>query len=404
MMYNDILHFWRGEVRLRLESPTPERILNLCAAHQIPFWDVKYLSPTILLLRTDRQGARRLRRVTGEIEITITPLGETGAPRLIQNFRRRYVLIGAAAMFLLLSWCGHTFIWDFEVRGNETVAEEDVLRALEHCGIGLGTRTRGIDQEYMRNHVLLELPDLSWLAVNVKGCTAHVQVVERKRPPKAVQDGDKTNVVAAKDGLVTKVQALDGERRVLPGTTVQKGQLLISGAVDHPDGTGVRFLHAQGGVWARTWYDLTVKVPLTVERKEEVRRLCTVWSVDFGKRHIKFGGKGSIVGAECDKMQVVKKISLPGGLRLPMTVRREKVYEYRTAPCQRSEAQALREGQSALLRQLKAQLCPDAAVESTLFSHRTEGDWLIITLSAECLEQIGIEIPIIASCKTSFYN
>ena len=394
MMYNDILHFCRGEVRLKLESPTPERILNLCAAHRIPFWDVKYLSSTTLLLRTDRQGARRLRRVTGEIEISITALGETGAPRLVQNFRRRYVLIAAAAAFLLLSWCGHTFIWDFEVSGNDTVVQEDILHALEHCGIGLGTRTRGIDQEYMRNHVLLELPDLSWLAVNVKGCTAHVQVVERKRPPAAVRDGDKTNVVATKDGLVTKVQALDGEKRVLPGTTVRKGQLLISGAVDHPDGTGVRFLHAQGSVWARTWYDLTVKVPLTVEKKEEVRRIRTTWSADFGKRHIKFDGKGSIVGADCDKMQTVKKLSLPGGLRLPIAVYQEKTYIYRTAAYRRDEEQALQEGQSALLRQLKAQLCPDAAVESTLFSHRTEGDWLVVKLSAECVEQIGVEIPI----------
>ena len=394
MMYNDILHFCRGEVRLKLESPTPERILNLCAAHRIPFWDVKYLSSTTLLLRTDRQGARRLRRVTGEIEISITALGETGAPRLVQNFRRRYVLIAAAAAFLLLSWCGHTFIWDFEVSGNDTVAQEDILHALEHCGIGLGTRTRGIDQEYMRNHVLLELPDLSWLAVNVKGCTAHVQVVERKRPPAAVRDGDKTNVVAAKDGLVTKVQALDGEKRVLPGTTVRKGQLLISGAVDHPDGTGARFLHARGGIWARTWYDLTVKVPLTVEKKEEVRRIRTTWSADFGKQHIKFDGKGSIVGADCDKMQMVKKLSLPGGLRLPIAVYREKTYIYRTAVYRRDEEQALQEGQSALLRQLKAQLCPDAAVESTLFSHRTEGDWLVVKLSAECVEQIGVEIPI----------
>ena len=93
-------------------------------------------------------------------------------------------------------------------------------------------------------------------------------------------------------------------------------------------------------------------------------------------------------------MQTVKKISLPGGLRLPLTVCRERVYEYCTAPYQRSEAQALQEGRSALLRQLKERLSPDAAVESTLFSHRTEGDWLIVTLSAECVEQIGIEIPI----------
>ena len=35
----------------------------------------------------------------------------------------------------------------------------------------------------IRNHLLLEIPELSWAAVNVSGCRADVQVRERRPAP-----------------------------------------------------------------------------------------------------------------------------------------------------------------------------------------------------------------------------
>ena len=59
----------------------------------------------------------------------------------------------------LLLAVGSAFIWDFEVTGNDTVPTETILRALEDYGITVGSPGLHIDQETMRNHVLLALPD-----------------------------------------------------------------------------------------------------------------------------------------------------------------------------------------------------------------------------------------------------
>ena len=90
---------------------------------------------------------------------------------------------------LVLMFGGNLVIWDFQVSGNDTVPTETILRALEDYGITVGSPGLHIDQETMRNHVLLALPEVSWLAVNVRGCVAHVQVVERHRPPEAADRG-----------------------------------------------------------------------------------------------------------------------------------------------------------------------------------------------------------------------
>ena len=194
-MYRKTVNYLRGSVRLRVESSYPERVINLCAAHGVPFWGLQWESETVFHVRTTRHSLPLLRQITQEVECTVTTQEERGAPVLLCRGKRRYALMAGALLLVLLSLCGNIFIWGFRVSGNETVPEEAILRALENCGITVGSVGLELDQRTIRNQVLLELPDLSWLVVNVKGCTAHVQVLERQRPPRAVQEDEITNVV-----------------------------------------------------------------------------------------------------------------------------------------------------------------------------------------------------------------
>lgn len=392
-MYQELLNFLRGSVLLAVECTMPERLFNLCAAHDIPFWDVKWRSATAFTLRTTRWGHLRLKSVTKELDVTLTVRREKGAPVVLRRFRRRYVLLGAAAAFLLLFWWGNTFLWNIEVHGNDTVPTELILRALERQGVKVGTRALSIDQEDLRNHILLELKDISWLAVNVSGCTAHVQVVERHRPPVLLKDAEKCNVIAAKDGLVTKVEALDGRAEVMQGSTVTRGQLLISGVVDS-EMTGVRLLHGMGKVYARTWYDLSVSVPLESRQNTQTVKKKTRLGIIFGKRRIKIFPRGSVLGTDCDKITLYKPLTLPFGFRLPVTLAVEKFAAAETAPARRTVDEARQEGERALLRQLQTLMAEDGAVESTRFAAAEKDGYLTVTLKAECLEQIGRSVPI----------
>ena len=311
----------------------------------------------------------------------------------MRRMRRRYVLWAALAAAVVLLWYGNTFIWEFQVTGNDTVPTEKILRALEHNGVTIGTRALSFDQEELRNHVLLELGDISWLSVNVKGCTAHVQVVERKRPPEIVDREKRANVVAARAGLVTKVEALDGQAMVMAGSTVTEGQLLISGVAESKSG-GVRFMQGRGRVYARTWYELSVRVPLAAEEKAGEGKTAARVALDVGKRRIKIYGKGSMLGASCDKITTNHPLTLPFGLRLPVTLVVETTTSWDTQTAERSSAQARAEGEAQLLRQLDDMLTEGGQVTSTHFSAARQGDTLLVTLSAECAEQIGVSVAV----------
>ena len=342
-MYAKVWNYLRGTVLFQCQSPAPERVLNLCAAHEIPFWDVRWETAERFTLRTTREGAAQLEMVAAECGAALRRLREQGAPLTLGRMRRRYVLLAAAALVLALYWYGTLFIWDFQVTGNDTVPTEQILRALEHNGVTIGTRALGFDQEELRNHVLLELDDISWLAVNVKGCTAHVQVVERKRPPEIADKSAPANVVARRGGLVTKVETLDGQAQVMAGSTVTEGQLLISGVADSPS-AGVRFMPGRGRVYARTWYELTAAIPLAAEEKAGDGKTGVRLALDVGKQRIKLYGKGSMLGSGCDKIVTYHPLTLPFGLRLPVTLAVEKTTRCDTQTVQRTEEQAKLEG------------------------------------------------------------
>ena len=322
-----------------------------------------------------------------------------GTPFFFARLRRRHALMAGGILCAALLAVNSLFIWDFEVTGNKTVPTETILHALREHGVHRGTLRYSFRSQDICNRVLPELNDLCWLAVNVRGCRAYVQVRERVRAPERVNESAPTNVVAAKAGLVTAVRALDGEKKVLPGTSVQEGQLLIAGVVEtggtEKPSVATRFLAGKGEVWARTWYDLSVRVPLTYAQKTYTGGEKHAYALLWGENRLKLGRNGSsICHSDCDKIKNQTPWSLFGIVSLPVTWEKETYLPYETAAVTRSRAEAEKLGAAVLKAQLAALLGKDGSVTSERLASAVQGDTLLVTLSAECKEQIGREEPI----------
>ena len=152
-MLNEAVNRLRGQARIRVESPFPERILNLCSARGLGFWDLQWESPDAFTCRMRWRDWERLRGAAAELTGKVQLIGREGASYALRRLRRRQALVlgltlGAAALFL-----GSFFIWDFTVTGNDTVPRETILRALERCGVGVGTFGLSLDGEDIRENI-----------------------------------------------------------------------------------------------------------------------------------------------------------------------------------------------------------------------------------------------------------
>ena len=218
-MLNQIVNRLQGQVRIRVETPFPERVLNLCGARNLAFWDMEWESETAFTCRLNRRDYYALRRAVKQLDCRLTVVRKEGVPFFLGRFRRRHALLAGLTLCSALLFFGSFFIWDFTVEGNQRVTDEEILRALQRQGVGIGTFGISLDTEDIRNHVLLEIPELLWITVNVSGCRAYVEVRERVEAPEPVDEREPTNVVARRDGLILDIQAI---QTVIENRTYEK--------------------------------------------------------------------------------------------------------------------------------------------------------------------------------------
>ena len=388
-----------GSVRVRVESPFPERVLNLCSAHAVPFRELEWESVTALRFTVARRDLRALREICAQLEANASIERRAGLPFVLGRLRRRRALLGGLLLCAALLCVNACFIWDLQVEGNGAVPPEKILRVLSRNGVHRGTFVFSFRSQDICNRCLPELPELCWLTVNVRGCRAHVIVRERTPKPEIVNETAPTNVIAKRDAIVTDVRALDGEARVLRGSTVRRGQLLISGIVDTKNvempSVATRYLAGKGTVWGRTWYELSVRIPLSENRKTLTGEKICAHSLIWGEKRVKIYGKGSShTGVNCDKIIQRSQWTLPGGVVLPIIWETETYLPYETALRTRSRETALAQGQAVLEEYLRSLIGSDGSVSGVRVASAEKNGWLLVTLSAECLEQIGETVPI----------
>lgn len=230
-MMKQVVNLLKGEVRGQVVSGFPERVLNICAEHDIRFWDLNWESAVTFTFTLNRRDWKKLRRLSRRLDCEMQAISWRGTPFFLGRMRRRYGLWITGMLCIAALFYGSFFIWDIEIEGNDRVSELEILRALEQQGIAFGTFGYGINSTQTRNDLLLDLPELSYIAVNVKGCRAYVQVRERIQPPEIIDSRAPGNTVAAKDALITAVQPWVG------GETGAAGHHSKEGAAAHIRGS-----------------------------------------------------------------------------------------------------------------------------------------------------------------------
>ena len=237
------------------------------------------------------------------------------------------------------------------------------------------------------------------MAINLRGIRAQVLVRERILKPELVDETVLGDIVAEAPGIVTHLEAWSGDAAVEEGATVLPGDVLIRGSIqmDPPmwSETPIRWMpvRAMGKVEGRTWRTLSAAIPLTAEVKDYTGEEENRWSVTiFGVRG-DFLQNSGIPFDRYDKISRTWNLTLPGGTVLPFSLRRETCRSYETValPIDPAAAQTMLE--ERLLEKLAGLLGDTGQEVSHSFSARNRDGLLVVTLTAECVEELGRFLP-----------
>ena len=394
-----LINFMRGSVRLEVTGAFPERFLNLCAQRGVLFWAVEWREDKVLRVTVARRDLRRAQAMGERVLCDIVTLSPSGVPYFLGRFRRRYAFLAGLALSMAAVCVLSRFILTVEVVGNETVSTAQILTELRRQGVRPGAYGPGIDERKVGNEVLMNLPGLSWMAINLHGTRAQVLVREAVPGPEVVDESEWGDVVAGGSGIITGLEVEDGQPRFEVGDTVLEGEVVISGNVrlDPPEYSGLEptwyQVRAGGRVYARTWRSLTAQIPLEAAVKIYTGEEETRWYVNLFGRRLNFYGNGGISFADYDKINKVWPLTLPGGEELPLTLGRETFRAYETAPGALDGDAAQTMLEERLEEALRLRVGEDGEVVSMDYTAARRDGMLAVTLTAECKEEIGRFVP-----------
>lgn len=388
------LRFWnyiRGYVIIIIEGFFLEKFLNICTHRQIFLWDIKRCEKNKMTLKMSIKAFRCIRPVARKTRCCVRIAKKRGLPFVFHRYRGRKAFIFGAVFFILFIYTLTSFVWVVDISGNKRLETGFLQERLCALGIKPGALKYKIDTEKIVNEMMLQIGDLSWISLSVKGTRVLVEVRERVTPPPLVPKDKPCDIVAAKDGVIKSMIVKDGIEAVKEGDTVTAGQVLISGTIPNMNQEGkLRQVHALGTVTARTWYESRFPVNTSLIEKERTGKIKNNYSlVLFGKTIKLFHGKVSF--QNYDSVEVKKGLSIGKDLVLPFGVVIDKYYENNVYERELDLEEAKQMALDCASKEAAGLVPPGAVVVNTnqSFVQEDEGQTVAV-VTVECLEEIGI--------------
>ena len=338
-----IVNFLRGTVRLELTGAFPERFLNICAAENLPFWQVEQPDEHTLRITLAGQDRRRAVEAAKRSLCQVTELGREGFPAFVGRFRKRYALLIGLSLSIAAALVLSQFILVIHVTGNQSVSTSEICATLSRLGFGIGSYGPAVNERELVNRALLELEDVGFLSINIKGVRAEVVVRESPKKPKI-------------------------EDLTIPADVVTERTLRRS-------------------------------IPLTTTGKGDVEAMQHRYALRVLGRRINFYRKSSISLDNYDKINAEYPLTLPGGLKLPLSWLKTTYTSRQVTQSTFSKERA----QAYLKQRLEADIqkvVGEGEVLSKEWKASERDGVLTVTLQASCNEEIGKTVELERESET----
>lgn len=383
-----LYNFIRGYLIIFVEGYFIERFINICIKRNIYLWDLKKLSPSTMRAKISIKGFKMLRQVAKKSNSKVKIAAKKGIPFLIYRHRKRYAIICGILIFLIIFWYLTSFLWVIEINGSNLIKKEELIQSLKLCGLNIGSYSSKIDTTKIQNNMMLIEKRLAFISIEIKGSKAIIDIKERRMPPIILSKNTPCNIIAKKDGIIKDYSIKIGFPVVKIGSTVKKGDLLVSGLSDSQV-YGVRYVHSEAEVYARTWYEKKENLMLKREKKIKTGNEINRYQLKIFNFIINFYINSSISYANYDKIENIKELTVFNKV-LPISIICNKYDEIKIESERLTKEAVINEAVLAFENEINKVAEPNYKIEDKKIEHNIlDDDTIFVRIIYECIENIA---------------
>ena len=328
------IQYIKGYVTIKVWGYSVERLLNLCGNHDILVWGIKdhgdYHTMNISV-----RGFFALKPLLKKTGTRAAVLQRYGLPFFVSKMCRRKIfvigLVACMAFWILTSG----YIWNIKIEGNFALTEDVLLDYLESQGVHTAMKKSNLKIEDLERALREDYDLITWTSVQLNGTTLLVHIKENEMPEYdqtgQSQTGEGMDLVASRSGTVSYIITRSGVPQVALGDTVEKGDILVSGAVpDYNEDTTVRkyqFVKSDADIILRYGEDICVEKNIAYEEKRYTGEQEDIWVLGAGDKEWSLRFR-KIPYAAYDSSEEKKQVQLLDHLYLPFSYGQKTVREY----------------------------------------------------------------------------
>ncbi len=328
------VQYIRGYVKIKVWGYSTERLLNLCGNHDILVWDIVNHGDHDTM-KISVRGFFALKPLLKKTGTRAAVLQKYGLPFFMSKMQKRKVFV-AGLLGCLLFWVIMAgYIWNIEIEGNYVLTEDVLMDYLDEKGVHVAMKKSRLQIEDLEKALREDHDIITWTSVQIKGTTLLIHIKENEMPDyeqnmqQAQEDG--IDLIATRSGTVSYIITRSGVPQVALGDTVEKGDVLVSGAVPvYNEDTTVRkyqFVQSDADILLRYTESLSVKRDILYDEKlysGRQKEMITLgvndkeWDIRFGK----------VPYEQYDISGEKKQVRLLDRLYLPFFYGRKTIQEY----------------------------------------------------------------------------
>lgn len=261
MFFKILINYILGYVNISVEGYFIERFINICISKNILLWNLKRKKSSFLYANVGMRDFKRLKQIAKKTKCRIKIEAKKGLPFILHRYKKRKIFLVLLLVMLISIFTISNFIWNIEIKGNETIQSEEILEILSNNGASLGKLKQKIDTKQIINNLRLQRDDIAWVGIKIDGTNLMVEIVEAQKKPDIINEEEYCNIISDKAGIITKINAVNGTSLVKQDDIIKPGDILIAGWLEGKY-TGTRYVHAKGDIEAKVWYSKKEKMKL----------------------------------------------------------------------------------------------------------------------------------------------
>lgn len=386
--------FLDGYLIVELKSLSIEKFINLSYNNGIKLWDVKRKDLITTQFRISSNDFKKLKKVAKITNSKIRIIEKRGVVFYLNKILRRRLFLIGIVIFIFILYYLSNLIWIIDISGNKNISNDEIVKSLYKNGVKIGVKKNKINLKQIENILVNEINQISLINLSIDGVKLKVEVVERTLPPEIVDTESPVDIIAKKDGIVTKIFCYRGTPLIKSGEYVKKGQILITGDIFRTNRNDnskelVKTVHSFGTVYAKVWYEIFEEQDLLSIKSERTGDyVINEYYIINGKKI--YINKNDAKFENYDKIETRTKINLLG-YNLPIEKVEEKLYEVKVTKTSYSIDEAIIIATNKAEYEINKQIPKDATIIDRKYDKIIEKNKVTVRLLVITEENISYE-------------